>query len=251
MDVTSYVINHCGCDNVRKSIGLIVNKVNKSMSTEAVRYADLTRNNIDPKIVPHLPRIPKAVQFRDAKFVGNGLHSEVYSVTVSYKKRTAFVALKIFPEKWKRRFEAEVQSYEFLEHSSVWGVVPISYGCARDWSSEQLRQVLGPALMSASSLRSPVSAIMLEYISECAPLSPDNVNWQVCKEALRGLDLIHAAQVLHHDAGERNVLVVPSTGRVVWIDFSSSYVNPNEMEIWRERGAVDSLLYQEVVFHGL
>ena len=210
-------------------------------------WADATKDNIDPKLVSRLPRIPKSVQFRNAKLVGFGVHSEVYSVSASYKNRTVTVALKLFSERWKERFEAEVHAYEFLEHFSVWGVVPVSYGCDRDWDSKRLREVLGNAIQPTSPLRTPVSVIMLEYIPESAPLSPDNVNWRVCKETLRGLDLIHKAQVLHHDIGERNVLVSPPTERVVWIDFSSSYINPDDMEIWHERGVAHSLLYQHVV----
>jgi serine/threonine protein kinase len=88
---------------------------------------------------------------------------------------------------------------------------------------------------------------MLEFIAESAPLCADNISWRICKEVLRGLDLIHSAQVLHHDIGQRNILVVSSTGRVVWIDFSSSYINPDDMEIWQERKVAYGLLYQEVV----
>jgi serine/threonine protein kinase len=168
-------------------------------------------------------------------------------VSATYNERTVIAALKIFSERWKEKYEKEVRSYEFLEHFSVWGVVPVAYGCDKDWKSERLHGVLGDALAPTSSLRSPVSVIMLEYIADSAPLSTDNVNWTICKETLRGLDLIHSAQVLHHDIGERNLLIVTSTGRVVWIDFSSSYINPDDMEIWQERGVVHSMLYQEVV----
>jgi len=217
------------------------------MTTQAEQWAHATRNNIDPKIVSHLPRIPKAVKFRNAQFIGSGVHSEVYSFSVTYLRHRVTVALKIFSETWKEKFEREVHSYEFLEHSSVSGVVPVAYGCDRDWNHEKLREVLGTALVQTSSLQTPVSVIMLEFIADSAPLSADNITWRICKEVLRGLDLIHSAQVLHHDIGQRNILVVPSTGRVVWIDFSSSYINPNDMEIWHERKVGYGLLYQDVV----
>jgi len=207
------------------------------------------RNNIDPKLVAPLPRIPKAVKFQNSNLIGSGVHSEVYSVLATYKNRTITAALKIFSATWKERFEAEVQSYEFLEHFSVSGVVPIAYGCGRDWNHERLRDVLDSALEPTSPLRTPVSVIMLEYVGQSGPLSADNITWRICKEVLRGLDLIHSAQVLHHDIGERNLLVVPDTGRVVWIDFSSSFINPSEMETWKERKVAYSLLYQEVVDH--
>jgi serine/threonine protein kinase len=161
--------------------------------------------------------------------------------------QTITAALKIFSARWKERFEAEVQAYEFLEHFSVSRVVPIAYGCDRDWNYERLWDVLGNVLESTSPLRTPISVIMLEYVAQSAPLSADNITWRICKEVLRGLDLIHSAQVLHHDVGERNILVVPDTGRVVWIDFSSSFINPSEMETWKEREVAYSLLYQEVV----
>lgn len=214
---------------------------------ESRTAAQPVNNDIDPKVVSRLPRIPKAVRFQDARVLGHGVHSEVYSVTATYKNRTITAALKFFSGRWKERFEAEVQAYEFLEHNSLYGIVPIAFGCGRDWDTQRVRDVLGNALAQTSSLQTPVSVIMLEYIPESAQLSVDNIDWKVCEQVLRGLDLIHSSQVLHHDIGERNVLVVPTTGRVVWIDFSSSYINPSEMEKWREREVAYSILYQEVV----
>ena len=210
-------------------------------------WAKATRNNIDPKIVPHLPRIPKSVEFQDARLIGYGAHSEVYSVSATYERQTITAALKFFSARWNDRFEAELRAYEFLEYFSVSTVIPIVYGCDRNWNHQRLREVLGSALNPTSSLRTPVSVIMLEYIRESAHLSVDNITWRISKEVLRGICMIHSAQVLHHDIGERNILVVPSTGRVVWIDFSSSYINPTDMELWKEAKVVDSLLYQDVV----
>src|SRR5271154_760651 len=109
------------------------NQNTTSMTPEAEQWAYATRNNIDPKIVSRLPRIPKAVKFSNAKLIGSGVHSEVYSVSATYKKRTVTAALKIFSERWTEKFEKEVGSYEFLEHFSVWGVVPVAYGCDKDW----------------------------------------------------------------------------------------------------------------------
>ena len=131
------------------------------------------------------------------------------------------------------------------------GVAPTVYGCDRNWNRERLREVLGDALRPTSSLRTPVSVVMLEYIADSVPLSVDSVTWRICKDALGGLDLIHLAQVVHHDIREPNILIVPSTGRVVWIDFSSSFVNPNDSEIWNDRQVAYSLLYLDVVDHGL
>ena len=96
------------------------------------RYADLTRNNIDFKVVLRLPRIPNGVKFQNARLIGSGVHSEVYCVTASYKNKTITAVLKIFSQIWKERFEAEVHSYEFFEHSSLFGVIPIVYGCDKD-----------------------------------------------------------------------------------------------------------------------
>jgi serine/threonine protein kinase len=212
-----------------------------------VRPIAFRNDNIDPQIISRLPRIPKEVKFRSARLIGSGLHSEVYSISATYKKQTIIAALKIFSARWKENFEREVHSYEFLEHFSVSGVVPITYGCDTDWNRERLSDVLDNALEPTSPLRMPVSVIMLEYVAESGSLSADNIDWRICKEILRGLYLIHSAQVLHHDIAERNILVVPSTGRVVWIDFSSSYVNPSDVESWSEARLAESLLYQHVV----
>jgi len=218
------------------------------MTTDDEGWAEATKDNIDPKVVRPLPRIPKAVSFQNARLVGSGLHSEVYSVSATYKTKTVTVALKFFSEAWKEKFEAEVRAYEFLVHSSVSGVVPTVYGCDRDWDLERLQKTLGNTREPTSRLRPPVSVVMMEYISESVPLSPDNVTWRICKEVLRGLYLIHSAQVLQRDVAERNILVVSSTGRVVWVDFSSSHINPDDMESWDESKMADSILYQHVVY---
>jgi serine/threonine protein kinase len=219
-----------------------------SLASSEERDDQVTKNHIGPEVVPHLPRIPKAVRLSDARLIGRGVHSEVYSAPATYKNQTITVALKFFSEQdWKERFEAELLCYEFLEHGSVSGVVPAAYGYDINWDYAKLLKTLGDSLFLTSPLRTPVSVLVLEYIADSVPLSPDCVNWRICKEIMRGLDLMHTAQVLHHDVGEQNILVVPSTGRAVWIDFPSSFVNPDDMEIWDERQMTHSLLYQHVV----
>jgi serine/threonine protein kinase len=213
-------------------------------------YLYATRNNIDPKRVPSLPRIPKGVSFSDPKFVGRGTHSEVYSVVAKYKKKTATVALKIFSDKWKTKFEAEVQAYEFLRYGKVKGIVPFAYGYDTDWDYARLHKAVGRELdcRMTSTLQCPVSVLMMEYIAHSTHLSAENVTWRICKDVINALDKIHAAQVKHHDVALRNILIDPSIGRVVWIDFSSSYVNFADMEAWRERGCAYSILYQDLVY---
>ena len=219
--------------------------------SEAHIAPDFNKNNIDPKIVSRLPRIPKAAKFQNAKLIGSGLHSKVYSVSVTYRKKTIAAVLKVFSEeRWKENFEPEVHAYEFLAHFSVSGVIPIAYGYGDDWTNERFRrEVLGDTILHrTSALESPVFVILLEYVAESAQLSPDNIDWKICKETLRGLCLIHSAQVLHRDIAERNILVVPSLGRVVWIDFSISWVNPSEMEAWDESKLAESILYHRLVY---
>jgi serine/threonine protein kinase len=208
---------------------------------------NIKEDNIDPKIVSRLPRIPKTVKFQDAQFIGSGLHSRVYSASTTYKNKTITAALKVFSAMWKENFEREVQAYEFLTHFSVSGVVPAAYGYIDNWTHDQfLVEVLDDS-PSDNPESPPVYVLMLEYIGGAVQLSGDNIDWRICKEVLRGLYLIHSAQVLQRDIAERNILIVPSTGRVVWIDFSICWVNPYLGESWTESNLAQSILYHRLV----
>jgi serine/threonine protein kinase len=127
-------------------------------------------------------------------------------------------------------------------------VIPQALGCDRNWSWGKLLKVLGTGISATTELRSPMSLVMLEYIEDAQQLSPNNINWEICKEVRRGLKAIHEAGVLHHDIGEQNILVTP-TGRVVWIDFSSSYTYASNMELNNEECVAYSLLYQDLVIY--
>ena len=62
----------------------------------------MNEDDIDPTRVPRLPRISKAVQFRGAEIIGHGVHSEVYTVMATYKKRTVKVVIKTLPCQMER-----------------------------------------------------------------------------------------------------------------------------------------------------
>src|SRR5271155_4392740 len=104
-----------GVDNTNfpncNSIDIIHELQKDFMAISEDSYAHSMRNNIDPKRVRPLPCIPKGVRFLHARFIGHGVHSEVYSASASYKNKTVTGALKFFSGRWKKQFKAEVHSY--------------------------------------------------------------------------------------------------------------------------------------------
>lgn len=61
---------------------------------------------------------------------------------------------------------------------------------------------------------------MLEYLPDAEGLNCLNYSDERFEIAMRGLDNIHRAHVLHHDVYPKNILVVPGNPeRVVWVDF--------------------------------
>ena len=202
--------------------------------------------SLNQETIPPLLLIPQATKYEGAEMIGRGAHSEVYKVRVNLEGQIRDVVLKIFSTQWKEEFEAEVNAYERLLHGNIYGVVAEALGCDRGWDNPKLLDVLKCGIPPWSNLRTPVSALMLEYIEDAVPVSSVNVDYEICKEAMRGINLIHSVRVLHHDVGEENILLTPS-GRIVWIDFSNSLPDPSDSELIEEKWIAHSLLWMTLV----
>ncbi|RAH67094.1 uncharacterized protein BO66DRAFT_422433 [Aspergillus aculeatinus CBS 121060] len=71
-------------------------------------------------------------------------------------------------------------------------------------------------------------AILLEYLPDAEGLNCLNYSDERFEIAMRGLDDIHRAHVLHHDVYPKNILVVPGNPeRVVWVDFDVAMTYPD------------------------
>jgi len=65
-------------------------------------------------------------------------------------------------------------------------------------------------------------------------VSPANVSIMIVAKALAALEPIHKLGILHGDIKNNNLLIVPSMGRVVWIDFSSSVTPVTRLQNWMQ-----------------
>ena len=97
------------------------------------------------------------------------------------------------------------------------------------------------------SIPLPASAVVMEYIADAVRPSKENITKAIAKKVLRGLQYIHNAHVLHGDVEGRNILINPSTGKVVWIDFSSATINRSINLAFHEREPVKQYLYITLV----
>lgn len=68
----------------------------------------------------------------------------------------------------------------------------------------------------------PPKALLLEFFEGARQLSPNTITPVNADAALRALYHVHASYLMHNDMHGRNILVLPS-GRVVWVDFDSSW----------------------------
>ncbi|RAK76480.1 uncharacterized protein BO72DRAFT_477979 [Aspergillus fijiensis CBS 313.89] len=103
------------------------------------------------------------------------------------------------------RFRCELKAYKNLRLHGVCqnGVVP----------------TLSHLNHSENDVYKP-KAVLLEYLPDAEGLNCLNYSDERFEIAIRGLDNIHRAHVLHHDVCPKNILVVPGNPeRVVWVDF--------------------------------
>ena len=126
-------------------------------------------------------------------------------------------------------------------------MVPRAIGVIATINKKKLDALLQNSIPDGLDIGLPASAVVLEYIEQAQRASPSNMTDAIAEEALRGLQLIHNAHVLHNDGETRNMLVYPESGKVVWIDFSSAEINRSVRSAIGERTRVKLILYVDTV----
>jgi predicted Ser/Thr protein kinase len=132
-------------------------------------------------------------------------------------------------------FNLEKTAYEYLRAAEVEGCIPhvYGYGC---------RTLSAWGLPSTPDRDGLYNAIVMEWIENAEQLSANNVNLDNACRLLKGLSKIHEAGVLHYDTFRRNLLVVPGTNRVLWIDFSCAHINEEKSHPVEMQGAAGVIL---------
>ncbi|KAL1939310.1 hypothetical protein VTO73DRAFT_10113 [Trametes versicolor] len=160
-------------------------------------------------------------------------------------------------------FRRELDAYTLLVHYGVCesGAVPKCYG----W----LRLNLDVVQSFAPRLGSPLSPVVtflvdtmlsvaghcwrgliLEDLSGFVPLSIHNISGTVASSALKALCQVHSAFVQHGNLARQHVMLLPQTGRVIWIGFSGASCGEGSVSrqsLFHELAQTWSLLYQKLL----
>ena len=90
---------------------------------------------------------------------------------------------------------------------------------------------------------------MLEDLGDPKPLWFDNLTLKLAVEAMRAVEAVHAALVLHGDIAARNFLVVGE--RVVLVDFDSASSWPHDKAVTKDKMARESCFTWGLLFREL
>jgi len=149
----------------------------------------------------------------------------IYKVIVADGITERTCCLKVFLKDWTTPYNLEITAYAYLRHAGLKYFIPkvLARG-QRTVSGWGLEDVDGET-------EGGFYGILMEWIDGSEMLSDENVTLEHAQCLVRGLMKIHEAGVLHNDAFPKNMLVVPGTGRAVWVDFSCAKIGlPDEFE---------------------
>nr|KMM66043.1 hypothetical protein CPAG_02383 [Coccidioides posadasii RMSCC 3488] len=80
------------------------------------------------------------------------------------------------------------------------------------------------------------SAILIGYLPHSTPMNCVTYSKERMDKAIKGIEQIHSAFIEHIDPYTKNILIVPGSERVLWIDFDVAITYPNSTFIGeRER----------------
>ena len=193
-----------------------------------------------------LPKVPRDTGFDNPEFVAQSFHSQVYRVDITIRGERKQAILKLFPKGLEDRYTRESTAYRFLIHYDV-AVVPKFYGDLPSIKKTLLRKILKSSVPEHVEIRLPASGILIEYIEGGEAPSSENMTVPMARAIINGLDQIHNAHVKHGDCNPRNIFVFPGTDRIVWFDFSTSFITEPGGLFDVERRAIKSLLFFEFV----
>lgn len=164
-------------------------------------------------------------------------------------------------------FYRELDAYTHLVHCGICesGAVPKCFG----WLSLNLDEIQSFSTRSASPPSPAVAflvdatqsitghcwkGLVLEDLAGFVPLSIHNVSGTVASSALKALWKVHSAFVQHGNLARQHVMLLPETGRVVWIGFSGASCGEgavSRQSLFHELAQTWSLLYEKLVGFGL
>jgi len=190
-----------------------------------------------------LGKIPPAKLFpsinpssiRAVEFLEKGGHSTVFRVELTcHDGSTVPAIMKAFSNEFTEELRSEIAAYKIFYRENVGDFVPRLYAY-KEWTQREWRKNFPSIRLereSGEEVRGGITTFFLEYIADAEFVSPENVSTMIAAKALVALESIHKLGILHGDIKIDNLLIVPSTGRVVWIDFSSSVTPVTRLQNW-------------------
>ena len=202
-----------------------------------------SEEDFDP--IERLPEIASDMMFPKSEFISEGAHAFIYKVLATSRNEQNIRCLKIFRKGWDSPYLLETTAYAYLRQAGVESFVPEFFGWAlrtqSDWGL--------PCVPDEGE--GQYYGILIEWVEGAEPLSEKNINSGLAVNFIRGLNRIHSAGVLHNDTFIRNMLVVPSTKRSVWIDFSCAKIGMDEdyqdQEMWGAAGTVVRMVSDHIL----
>jgi hypothetical protein len=191
--------------------------------------------------------ISKDFKFFDWTLVSKGTHALIYRAKgvpdPPITNPPPYFCLKLFRKDWNTPANLELNAYELiLQHRDAHRYVPKFYG----YSVRNLSDWGVPGTYDSDEANQLFTGIVIEWIENAEQLSTENVTARLASRLVAGLSRIHDAGVLHYDAYRRNQLVVPSTGRAVWIDFSCAHFNDEDI-MYKEFERISGVIIERVL----
>ena len=192
---------------------------------------------------------PSSIQ--QAEFLAEGGHATVFKVKLTlYDGSSITAVMKAFIREHVQELRQEVAAYKIFFSCNVKQIVPQLYAY-KVWTRREWNQKF-PSLRLESETgesKGKITTLFLEYIANAETISPDNVSTMIAAKALAAMESIHELGIMHGDIHKHNLLIVPTTGRIVWIDFSAAVTPVDRLEKWLAfelKGVVDLVYYDNV-----
>lgn len=178
-----------------------------------------------------------------------GSHGTVRRALIQYGDFEGWLCIKLFTEEYKLAYEQETLAYELFRYRGIHRCVPDTY-----WKGAFPSSRWDGKPPNSFNIYEPiVYGIVMELFEDFQEMSYSSLDIPTAQTICIALRRIHAARVRHGDVQEQNILLVNENGirRVVWIDFSCSWIPDRRRLLLEEYDDFLGSLVNGMVFHDI